>query len=229
VKVTNSNQPSIPVAEKRQSLDVLRRHNFPKPRFYRSPRVRFYRAIALPCPVPVDEIPIILQVVVDPPLSPENSNAVETLRVVCEGVAERPRAFDAYLSMPENRRHSLPTRFEFRPSFFVLPADSARPETREGVLETFQHVQRLKDWGVAFESHPGAALPHHRRGGRADAGPSPPGSPSRSGCASASAPSPEDAEGWTTREIGAEMGISAASVCRMLKSHHRPMQPQVML
>jgi DNA invertase Pin-like site-specific DNA recombinase len=36
-----------------------------------------------------------------------------------------------------------------------------------------------------------------------------------------------DAEGWTTREIGEEMGISAASVCRVLKSHHRPMQPQV--
>jgi hypothetical protein len=36
-----------------------------------------------------------------------------------------------------------------------------------------------------------------------------------------------DAEGWTTQEIGEEMGISAASVCRLLKSHHRPMQPQV--
>jgi hypothetical protein len=36
-----------------------------------------------------------------------------------------------------------------------------------------------------------------------------------------------DAEGWTTREIGEEMGFSAASVCRVLKSHHRPMQPQV--
>jgi hypothetical protein len=36
-----------------------------------------------------------------------------------------------------------------------------------------------------------------------------------------------DAEGWTTREIGQEMGISAASVCRLLKPHHRPMPPQV--
>ena len=33
-----------------------------------------------------------------------------------------------------------------------------------------------------------------------------------------------DADGWTTREIGEEMGISAARVCRLLKSHHRPMQ-----
>jgi DNA invertase Pin-like site-specific DNA recombinase len=36
-----------------------------------------------------------------------------------------------------------------------------------------------------------------------------------------------DAYGWTTREIGEEFGISAASVCRMLKAHHRPMEPQV--
>jgi DNA invertase Pin-like site-specific DNA recombinase len=34
-----------------------------------------------------------------------------------------------------------------------------------------------------------------------------------------------DADGWTTREIGEEIGISAASVCRLLKSHHRPIQP----
>ena len=31
-----------------------------------------------------------------------------------------------------------------------------------------------------------------------------------------------DADGYTTREIGDEMGISAASVCRILKAHHRP-------
>src|SRR5262249_51347781 len=36
-----------------------------------------------------------------------------------------------------------------------------------------------------------------------------------------------DAEGWTTREIGEEVGISAASVCRMLKAHHQLMQPQL--
>jgi DNA invertase Pin-like site-specific DNA recombinase len=36
--------------------------------------------------------------------------------------------------------------------------------TREGILETFQHVQRLKDWGVAFESH---QEPHFRTTGEA--------------------------------------------------------------
>ena len=34
-----------------------------------------------------------------------------------------------------------------------------------------------------------------------------------------------DEEGWTTREIGEELGISAASVCRLLKAHHRPFEP----
>ena len=34
-----------------------------------------------------------------------------------------------------------------------------------------------------------------------------------------------DEEGWTTREIGEEMGISAASVSRLLKAHHRPQNP----
>ena len=34
-----------------------------------------------------------------------------------------------------------------------------------------------------------------------------------------------DEEGWTTREIGEEMGISAASVSRLLKAHHRPHNP----
>jgi DNA invertase Pin-like site-specific DNA recombinase len=36
-----------------------------------------------------------------------------------------------------------------------------------------------------------------------------------------------DADGWTTREIGEEFGISAASVCRMLKGYRRPAEPQV--
>jgi DNA invertase Pin-like site-specific DNA recombinase len=36
-----------------------------------------------------------------------------------------------------------------------------------------------------------------------------------------------DAEGWTTREIGEEMAISAASVCRFLKAHHRAFSQQV--
>ena len=31
-----------------------------------------------------------------------------------------------------------------------------------------------------------------------------------------------DADGWTQREIGEEMGVSPAFVCRVLKAHHRP-------
>jgi len=31
-----------------------------------------------------------------------------------------------------------------------------------------------------------------------------------------------DADGWTMREIGEEMGVSPAFVCRVLKAHHRP-------
>src|SRR5215467_6386855 len=34
-----------------------------------------------------------------------------------------------------------------------------------------------------------------------------------------------DEDGWTTREIAEEMQISAASVCRLLKAHHRPTNP----
>jgi predicted transcriptional regulator len=34
-----------------------------------------------------------------------------------------------------------------------------------------------------------------------------------------------DEEGWKTREIGEEMGISAATVSRLLKSHRRPQNP----
>jgi DNA-binding transcriptional regulator LsrR (DeoR family) len=32
-------------------------------------------------------------------------------------------------------------------------------------------------------------------------------------------------DGWTTREIGEEMGISAATVSRLLKSYRRPLNP----
>jgi DNA invertase Pin-like site-specific DNA recombinase len=34
-----------------------------------------------------------------------------------------------------------------------------------------------------------------------------------------------DEEGWITREIGEEMGISAASVSRLLKNHHGSQNP----
>jgi DNA invertase Pin-like site-specific DNA recombinase len=34
-----------------------------------------------------------------------------------------------------------------------------------------------------------------------------------------------DEEGWTTREIGEQLGISAASVSRMLKAYRRSQNP----
>jgi DNA-binding transcriptional regulator LsrR (DeoR family) len=34
-----------------------------------------------------------------------------------------------------------------------------------------------------------------------------------------------DEEGFTLREIAEEMGISAATACRLLKSHRRPQNP----
>jgi DNA invertase Pin-like site-specific DNA recombinase len=34
-----------------------------------------------------------------------------------------------------------------------------------------------------------------------------------------------DSEGWTTREIGEELGISGASVSRLLRAHRRPQNP----
>jgi DNA invertase Pin-like site-specific DNA recombinase len=124
--------------------------------------------------------------------------------------------------------------------------------SREGVLETLNHLQRLLAYGVGYRSFTEqyldscgifkdavlsilatiakqervriservvAGLERARKQGRI--GGRRPLVVDRDRIAAL------DAEGWTTREIGEEMGISAASVCRVLKSHHRPMQPLV--
>jgi DNA invertase Pin-like site-specific DNA recombinase len=122
--------------------------------------------------------------------------------------------------------------------------------SREGVLETLNHLQRLSAYGVGYRSFTEqyldscgvfkdavlailaviakqerirlservhAGLAKARRAGRIG------GRPSlivdRDRLAQL------DEEGWTTREIGEEMGISAASVSRLLKAHHRPQNP----
>jgi DNA invertase Pin-like site-specific DNA recombinase len=122
--------------------------------------------------------------------------------------------------------------------------------SREGVLETLNHLQRLAQYGVGYRSFTEqylnscgvfkdavlailaviakqerirlservhAGLAKARRAGRIG------GRPSlivdRDRLAQL------DEEGWTTREIGEEMGISAASVSRLLKAHHRPQNP----
>ena len=106
--------------------------------------------------------------------------------------------------------------------------------SREGVKATLDHLQRLASYGVGYRSYTEqyldscgifkdavlailaviakqeririsertmAGLEKARRQGRIGE---------------------LDALGYTTREIGEEMGISAASVCRILKAHHRP-------
>jgi DNA invertase Pin-like site-specific DNA recombinase len=124
---------------------------------------------------------------------------------------------------------------------------------REGVLETLNHLQRLLQYGVGYRSFTEqyldscgifkdavlsilatiakqervrlservvAGLEKARKQGRI--GGRRPLVVDRDRIAAL------DEQGWTTREIGEEMGISAASVCRMLKAYRRP-APQVML
>ena len=122
--------------------------------------------------------------------------------------------------------------------------------SREGVLETLNHLERLAAYGVGYRSFTEqyldscgvfkdavlsilatiakqerirlservhAGLAKARRAGRIG------GRPrlvvNREKIARL------DEEGWTMAEIGQEMGISAASVCRMLKAHRRVETP----
>jgi DNA invertase Pin-like site-specific DNA recombinase len=122
--------------------------------------------------------------------------------------------------------------------------------SREGVLETLNHLQRLAAYGVGYRSFTEqyldscgifkdavlsilatiakqeririservhAGLAKARRAGRIGGRPSLVVDRDRL--------TQLDEEGWTTREIGEEMGISAASVSRLLKAHHRPQNP----
>ena len=122
--------------------------------------------------------------------------------------------------------------------------------SREGVLETLNHLERLGGYGVGYRSFTEqyldscgvfkdtvlsilatiakqerirlservhAGLAKARRAGRI--GGRPRVVVDRNRLARL------DEEGWTTREIGEEMGISAASVSRLLKAHRRLQSP----
>jgi DNA invertase Pin-like site-specific DNA recombinase len=119
--------------------------------------------------------------------------------------------------------------------------------SREGVAQTFEHLKTLLAYGVQFISY---TEPHFRTTGpagelmvaiaawiaqqerkrlseRVVAGLE---KARRQGRVGGRRPlvvdrdriAALDADGWTTREIGEEMGISAASVCRALKAYRRP-------
>jgi DNA invertase Pin-like site-specific DNA recombinase len=122
--------------------------------------------------------------------------------------------------------------------------------SREGVLETLNHLQRLSSYGVGYRSFTEqyldscgvfkdavlailaviakqervrlsertiAGLQRARRAGRV--GGRPRVVVDRDRLAQL------DEEGWTTREIGEEFGVSAASVSRLLKGHRRLQNP----
>jgi DNA invertase Pin-like site-specific DNA recombinase len=122
--------------------------------------------------------------------------------------------------------------------------------SREGVLETLHHLQRLAQYGVGYRSFTEqyldscgifkdavlsilatiakqeririservhAGLAKARKEGRVGGRPRLVVSHARVGQL--------DAEGWTLREIACEMGISPASVLRILKAH-RPTGPE---
>ena len=126
--------------------------------------------------------------------------------------------------------------------------------SREGVLETLRHLERLTQYGVGYRSFTEqyldscgvfkdavlsilatiakqerirlservhAGLAKARRAGRI--GGRPRVMVDRNRLAQL------DEDGWSTREIGEEMGISAASVCRLLKAYRRPQSPAAVI
>jgi DNA invertase Pin-like site-specific DNA recombinase len=122
--------------------------------------------------------------------------------------------------------------------------------SREGVLETLNHLQRLAQYGVNYRSFTEQYLDscgifkdavlsilatiakqeRVRLSERVHAGLAKARKEGRVGgrprvVADRDRIAQLDEEGWTTREIGQEMGISAASVSRLLKAHHRPQNP----
>jgi DNA invertase Pin-like site-specific DNA recombinase len=122
--------------------------------------------------------------------------------------------------------------------------------SREGVLETLNHLQRLSSYGVGYRSFTEqyldscgvfkdavlailaviakqerirlsertvAGLEKARKQGRIGGRPRVVADRNRI--------AQLDSEGWTTREIGEEIGISAASVSRLLRAYRRPQNP----
>src|SRR5262245_43468847 len=123
--------------------------------------------------------------------------------------------------------------------------------SREGVLETLNHLQRLSSYGVGYRSFTEQYLDscgifkdavlsilatiakqeRIRLSERVHAGLAKARKEGRIGGRPGVVVDRErlaklDEEGWTTREIGEEMGISAASVSRLLAKRHRiPQNP----
>jgi DNA invertase Pin-like site-specific DNA recombinase len=119
--------------------------------------------------------------------------------------------------------------------------------SREGVAKTFEHIKVLRSYGVQYVSF---TEPHFRTTGpagelmiavaawiaeqerqriseRTKAGLAKARRQGRIGGRRAfvvdrARISELDALGYTTREIGEELGVSASSICRILKAHHRP-------
>src|SRR6516225_2551673 len=124
--------------------------------------------------------------------------------------------------------------------------------SREGVAKTFEHIKVLRGYGVQFisfsEPHfrttgPAGELmiavaawiaeqEHQRISERTKAGLAKARRAGRIGGRRALVVdrrriSELDELGFTTREIAAELGISASSVSRLLKAHRRVIEPQV--
>ena len=94
--------------------------------------------------------------------------------------------------------------------------------SREGVSKTFEHIKQLRGYGAEYVSF---TEPHFRTTG--------PAGELMIAVAAWIAEqehrriSELDELGFTTREIAAELGISASSVSRLLKAHRRVIEPQV--
>jgi DNA invertase Pin-like site-specific DNA recombinase len=124
--------------------------------------------------------------------------------------------------------------------------------SREGVAKTFEHIKVLRGYGVQFisfsEPHfrttgPAGELmiavaawiaeqEHQRISERTKAGLAKARRAGRIGgrrslVVDRRRISELDELGFTTREIAAELGISASSVSRLLKAHRRVIEPQV--
>jgi DNA invertase Pin-like site-specific DNA recombinase len=124
--------------------------------------------------------------------------------------------------------------------------------SREGVAKTFEHIKVLRSYGVQYvsftEAHfrttgPAGELmiavaawiaeqEHRRISERTKAGLAKARRAGRIGGRRALVVDRGrigelDALGYTTREIGEELGVSASSVCRLLKAHRLIIEPQV--
>jgi DNA invertase Pin-like site-specific DNA recombinase len=139
-----------------------------------------------------------------------------------------------------------------RREFDVLVTWALDRLSREGVAKTFEHIKVLRGYGVQFvsfsEQHfrttgPAGELmiavaawiaeqEHQRISERTKAGLAKARRAGRIGGRRALVVDRRrigelDALGYTTREIAEELGVSASSVCRLLKAHRRIIEPSV--